>query len=376
MESYFAWLAAQGFVLPDNPWDIWLPREARAGEIGATSQPSRIPAHLSDTQWFTDRGLEYLQGAAHKPWFLHLGYWRPHPPFIAPEGYHDRYNPAECPAPVRAASAEAEGQQHPLLRFYLENTKRASFFQNGKGLASEMSDEEVRQLRATYYGLMTEIDDQLGRVFAHLKETGQWDNTLIVLTSDHGEQLGDHHLLGKVGYFDQSFHIPMIVRDPSREADATRGTMVNHFTETIDTMPTLLEWLGRPIPRACDGRSLLPFVRQGGAPEDWRTEVHYEYDFRNVFYSQPESALNLPMDDCSLAVVQDEDYKYVHFAALPPLFFDLRKDPAQMVDQSGNPEYAAQMLTYARKMLDWRLRHADRTLTGYGASPEGLLSRE
>lgn len=375
MEAYFAWVASQGFDLPDNPWDIWLPQGAAGPGAGPTARSSRIPAALSDTRWFTERGLEYLHGVQHKPWFLHLGYWRPHPPFIAPQGYHDLYDPAQCPPPVRAASAAVEAQQHPLLRFYLDNIKSSSFFQGGQGLGSELDESQVRQMRATYYGLMTEIDDQLGRVFQYLKDTGQWENTLIVLTSDHGEQLGDHHLLGKIGYFDQSYHIPMIVRDPSREADGTRGSLVEHFTETIDTLPTLLEWMGQPVPRACDGRSLMPFVRECRAPDGWRTEVHYEYDFRNVYYSQPETALGLHMDDCSLAVVQDEQFKYVHFAALPPLFFDLRRDPAQLVNQANNAEYAPRMLAYAQKMLDWRLRHADRTLTGYAASPDGLGSR-
>lgn len=375
MEAYFAWLAAQGYALPENPWDIWLPQDMGPGEIGASRQASRVPAHLSDTVWFTDRGLDYLHGARRKPWFLHLGYWRPHPPFIAPAPYHEMYDPAQCPAPVRAASAQAEAQQHPLLRYYLENIQRSSFFQHGKGLGSQMDDAEVRQMRATYYGLMTEIDDQLGRVFAYLKETGQWDDTLIVLTSDHGEQLGDHHLLGKIGYFDQSYHIPMLIRDPSRAADGTRGTQVDHFTETIDTMPTLLDWLGQPTPRACDGRSLLPFVHAGAAPADWRTEVHYEYDFRDIFYSRPETALGLKMDECALAVVQDENWKYVHFAASAPLFFDLRRDPSQLDSVAGQPEYAAQQLVYAQKMLNWRLQHAERTLTGYAASPQGLRCR-
>ena len=375
MEAYFSWVASRGYPMPSNPWDIWLPQGAGADDIGASSQPSRIPAELSDTVWFTDRALDYLRGAEHKPWFLHLGYYRPHPPFAAPAPYHGMYNPADCPPPVRAASAEAEGAQHPLLKFYVDNIQRKNFFQNGRGLGSAMSEAEVRQMRATYYGLMTEIDDQLGRVFAYLKTTGQWDDTLIILTSDHGEQLGDHHLLGKIGYFDESFHIPMVVRDPSPSADATRGRLVQQFTETVDTLPTVLDWLGQRPPRACDGRTLLPFVHDAGAPADWRTEVHYEYDYRNVFYSQPETALGLPMDQCSLAVVQDESYKYVHFPALPPLFFDLREDPQQLRNVAEQPSYAPRVLRYAQKMLDWRLAHAERTLTGYAATPDGLLSR-
>ena len=375
MEAYFAWVASQGYTLPDNPWDIWLPQGAGADDIGATCRPSRIPAALSDTRWFTDRGLDYLRGAQHKPWLLHLGYYRPHPPFSAPAPWHERFDPAACPPPVRASSAQADAAQHPLLRYYVENVPRSSFFQNGRGLGSEMSEAEVLRMRATYYGLMAEVDGQIGRVVAHLKETGQWDDTLVIFTSDHGEQLGDHHLLGKIGYFDQSYHIPMIVRDPDASANATRGTVVQAFTETIDTMPTVLDWLGRQAPRACDGRSLLPFLRDGGTPDGWRTEVHYEYDFRDLFYSKPESALGLDMDACSLAVVQDERYKYVHFAALPPLFFDLRADPGQFRDLSADAEHAGTMLRYARKMLDWRLVHADRTLTGYAASPQGLVVR-
>ena len=70
-------------------------------------------------------------------------------------------------------------------------------------------------MRTAYYGMISEVDDHLGRVIGHLKETGQYDNTLIVFTCDHGEQLGDHHLLGKIGYFDESFQIPLVIRDPS-----------------------------------------------------------------------------------------------------------------------------------------------------------------
>ncbi|WP_372824935.1 phosphoric/sulfuric ester hydrolase PehA [Polaromonas sp.] len=376
MEAYFSWVASEGFAMPDNPWDIWLPKGLDAGDVGATGKPSQIPAELSDTVWFTDRGLDYMRGAENKPWFLHLGYYRPHPPFSAPAPYHDMYDPALCPPPVRAATVENEFDQHPLLRFYVENIQRKNFFQNGEGLASQMSEVEVRQMRATYYGLMTEIDDQLGRVFDYLKQSGQWDNTLIVLTSDHGEQLGDHHLLGKIGYFDESYHIPMVVRDPNVAANGSRGTLVQNFSETVDTMPTVLEWLGQPIPRSCDGSSLLPFLHEGAAPSDWRTEVHYEFDFRNVFYSKPEASLGLEMDECALAVIQDEDFKYVHFAALPPLFFDLEKDPEQMKNQAANPAYAELMLKYTQKMLSWRMLNADRTLTGYAASPDGLLSRQ
>lgn len=371
-DAYFGWVEGQGFELPKNRDDVWRPQGASDG--GATAKPAVIPKELSDTAWFTERGLSYLRGRSGKPWFLHLGYYRPHPPFIASEPYNSMYRPEDMPKVVRAASPEEEGKQNALLAYYVNNIKQASFFQDGVGLGAEMTEEQVAQMRATYCGLMSEIDDHLGRVFDYLKQTGQWDDTLIVFTCDHGEQSGDHHLLGKIGYFDESYRIPLVIRDPGAEANGARGTIVEKFTETIDTMPTILEWLGLPVPRQCDGRSLLPFCA-GQTPSDWRTEVHYEFDFRDLHYSQPESSLGVAMDQCALAVVQDENYKYVHFAALPPLFFDLKADPGQFVNRATDPAYATRMGAYAAKMLNWRLGFAERSLTGYRATPNGLEVR-
>lgn len=372
MDGYFGWVAHQGFPLPAKREDIWLP-EGEDCVPGATGRPARIPRELSDSSFFTERALSYLKGRNGKPFFLHLGYYRPHPPFVAPAPYHALYRPEDMPAPVRAASPEIEAEQHPLLEFYVDSIKRGSFFHGAEGSGATLDEAEIRQMRATYCGLISEVDDCLGAVFAYLDTTGQWDDTLVIFTSDHGEQLGDHHLLGKIGYHDESFRIPLVIKDP--EAPGRRGTIETAFTESVDVMPTVLDWLGGNVPRACDGRSLVPLVH-GRLPADWRTELHYEYDFRDVHYSQPENALGLSMNDASLCVVQDERYKYVHFAALPPLFFDLADDPNQFVNLADRPAYAPLVRDYAQKALSWRLRHADRTLTHYRATPQGLERRD
>lgn len=368
---YFNWLRGKGFDVPKKPANVWLPKH---GGPGPTSAPSHIPCELSDTAWATDRAFHYLRHPDRSPWFLHLGYYRPHPPFIAPEPYNTYYDPADMPEPVRAPTAEQEGAQHPLLDRYIGRLRQAEFFQGGEGLSSEMSVDDVKVMRAAYYGLISEVDEHVGRVVNFLKETGQYENTLIVFTCDHGEMLGDHHMLGKMGFFDESFHIPMIVRDPSPNADSTRGTIVDKFTETIDTMPTILEWLGAEVPRACDGKSLIPFLH-GETPENWRTEVHFEYDFRTHYRAADRRVMDLHVDQCSLAVIRDEKYKYVHFDALPALFYDLTDDPHQFQNRANDPAYAAKVLEYAQKMLSWRLRFADRTLTAYTSTPKGLVDR-
>ncbi len=364
---YYDWLRQHGVDVPADPDDIWLPADSSA------TSSSRIAAEYSDTSYATEHGLAYMRGMESKPWALHLGYYRPHPPFIAPAPYNTAYDPADVPAPIRADNAAMEGEQHPMLNHYLGFIKQRKFFQDGTGLGREMDEDVVRNMRAAYYGLIAEVDEHLGRVIAYLKQSGQYDNTLIVFTSDHGEQLGDHHLLGKLGYFDESFHIPMVVRDPRAEADGTRGEVVEAFTEAVDVMPTILDGLGKDAPRECAGASLMPFVA-GETPADWRQEVHWEYDFR-PYYADAGTPppYGLSIDQCALSVIRDKKYKYVHFDALPPLFFDLEADPHQFENHAADPGYTGRVLDYAQKMLSWRMRHAERTLTGYSASPDGLV---
>lgn len=239
-----------------------------------------------------------------------------------------------------------------------------------------MPELELRQMRACYYGMMNEVDDAIGRIVAHLKASGEYDDTLIVFTCDHGEMAGDHYTWGKELYFDPSFHIPLIVRDPRPAGDAGRGRQVDAFTESVDLMPTLLDWLGLEAPAQCDGRSLLPILR-GETPTHWRTEAHMELDFRSGPYSglDAEAALGLMPDECQLAILRGERWKYVFFAALPPLLFDLQDDPGEMHDLAGDPADRDVLLEMAHRMLSWRLVHQDHVLTNLHNGPRGVENR-
>ena len=110
---------------------------------------------------------------------------------------------------------------------------------------------------------------------------------------------------------------------PDRQADGTRGRTVDAWTEHVDVTPTICEWLGIDVPLQCDGRPLQPFLHEGVAPADWRTAAHWEWDFRNPQLHIAEDILGVTMEQCCLAVLRDDDWKYVHFAAGDPLLFDL-----------------------------------------------------
>ena len=119
-------------------------------------------------------------------------------------------------------------------------------------------------MRATYYGAQREVDDGLAPLFEYLDSRAGWPTRpWSSLTSDHGEMGGDHWLLEKLGYWDESYHVPLIVVDPRREADGGRGTVVDAVTESVDVLPTICEFIGAEVP--LPGRRLVPGSRSCAA---------------------------------------------------------------------------------------------------------------
>lgn len=377
MAAWVADLAAKGYDVAGGRDDAFKPKMPfdRPADRGFRFIPPVFTAEHSETAFLTDSFLQWVSVRRDEPWFAHFVFYRPHPPLIAPEPYNAAVHPKDVVFPTRAPTLTEEKKQHPLLAYELDRLSRPGVYDEHSPLDPVAADDlEIRQMRAAYYGLVAEVDHHLGRIIDHLKATGEYERTLIVVTSDHAEMLGQHHAWGKEIYFDQAFHLPLVIRDPRRESDATRGTTVDAFTEAVDIMPTILDCIGLEKPRSCDGRSLVPLL-QGEVPSDWREEVFFEHDFRTVETQRAEMALGISSDECSYAAIRDASYKYVHFAALPPLLFDLAEDPDEMRNLADRPEMAATVLLYAQKMLNWRLRHADRTLTNMQLTKDGVFSR-
>ena len=354
------WLATKGYTLPD---DHGMTYGMRAGTPTSADvpRPSIFDAMHTDTYFLVDRAIEHIERALSHPdspgFCVHLSLRAPHPPWVAAAPYHDRYPAATLPATVRAPNVEHESALHPWLGHHLSERRNRSHDDNRRH----------RLLQASYYGLMAEVDDNLGRLFARLAALGIWDSTLVVFTSDHGEQMGDHWMYGKAGFFDQSYHVPFVVRVPG----AAPGQRIAEFTEHVDLMPTLLDWLGIEQPRQCDGRSLLPFA-MGRLPTQWRDAAHWEFDFRDA---GAERALGLHMEQCTLNVLRDAAAKYVHFAALPPLLFDYRNDPHELVDVAESTAHQRMRADYAHRLLSWRMQHTDKTLSHIRVRREGMEVR-
>jgi arylsulfatase A-like enzyme len=359
-QPWLDFLRSHGYELGDHPEAAFDPdRSYDADGHGSTWAPTMFPAEHSISAFLTDALLDHLRGAD-EGWFVHASYLRPHPPWRATREYHERYDPSDMLEPRRLATAHDEAARHPFLAGALS----LDF------VRAPQDELEQRQQAATYYALMNEVDDQIGRVLDWLESTGAIDDTLVLLTCDHGEQLGDHWLTQKLGWFDESYRIPLIIRDPRAKADGSRGTTVDAFTENVDVMPTLLDWLGLdPLPLQCDGCSLLPFVH-GGPPKDWRDEVRWEFDFR-IPQLRPHP-LGMRMDQAILAVVRTADRKYVHFPTLSNVLEDLVEDPDELRDVSADPSYRDDLVAMKDRMLNWRIEYAERTLGGMMLTSDGV----
>lgn len=380
MAPWLAHLKAKNYPI-ESRQDIYRPRPgfAKPADRGHRFVPTIFAAEDSETAFMADAILKWLSVRRHENWFLHGVFLRPHPPVICPEPYNALYDPAAIPLPHRRASPEAEAKQHPLLAHWIAALERGrSYDEHNPNNLVRMPDLEWRQMRACYFGMISQVDDAIGRLIAHLKASGEYDETLIVFTCDHGEMGGDHYVWGKELYFDQSFHIPLIIRDPRREADRSRGAVIDRFTESVDLMPTLLDWLGVEAPANGDGRSLLPLL-EGVMPADWREGAMMELDFRNSPNTagiDMEGAYGLLPDECQLAIWREARWKYVHCAKLPPLLFDLDSDPWEMNDLAGDPAYRDIRLAMAEKLLGKRMIHAERTLSNLHLGPEGVENRQ
>jgi arylsulfatase A-like enzyme len=286
-----------------------------------------------------------MEQAGDQPWCLHLSYIKPHWPYIVPPPYHDMYGPEDVVPPVRA-EAEKENA-HPLLAAYHQ-----------KRFSKAFSRDEVRErVIPAYMGLITQIDDQIGRLLAWLEETGRDTETMIVFTSDHGDYLGDHWLGEKELFHDCSARIPLIVVDPDPASDATRGAVDTRLVEAIDLAPTFVEWMGGTVRgEVLEGRSLLPLLH--GLDVPWREVCFSEYDYS---WRKARRDLEVPIAESRLVMAFDGRWKLIHCEGMPPLLFDLETDPDELVDRGRDPDCAGEVERLRGAILSWALRHHRRT---------------
>lgn len=311
-----------------------------------SSQPANIADEDSETPYLTRRGMEFIE-QAQTPWLCHLSYIKPHWPYVVPAPYHDMYGRQHLLRPVR--SQQEFENAHPVLKAFMTNK-----------LSEAFSRDEVRDaVIPAYMGLIKQADDQMGKLFAWLEETGRMDDTMIVVTSDHGDFLGDHWMGEKMFFHDASIKVPLIIYDPSPQADATRGTVCDELVECIDLLPTFIETAGEQVPdHIVEGRSLQPFLR-GETETIGRDYAICEYDYSGTPLAEN---LGLSVREAVMFMVATKRWKLVHCeGGFRPILFDLENDPQELVDLGDRTDHQEVIEELYQMLFAWARRPSQRT---------------
>jgi len=260
---YNEFLKSKGYE-SENPWADYANagvdedgNKASGWMFKNADKPANILEPDSETPWLTQKTVEFIE-QAEGSWCAHVSYIKPHWPYIVPAPYHNMYNAEHVPA-ARRSEIEKDNA-HPVFDAYM-----------GNKIAQAFQLEEVRQkVIPAYMGLIKQCDDQLGVLLDYLESTGKMDDTMIVLTSDHGDYLGDHWLGEKDLFHEQSVKIPLIIYDPRESADDSRGTCCDALVESIDLAATFVDAAGGKGPdHIIEGKSLMPFLRRETAVCLW-----------------------------------------------------------------------------------------------------------
>ncbi len=303
------------FEIPLSHYDptAKYPRDARVVKKGKHS-----------SELFADAAVDFLKQSDRKsPFFAFVSFTAPHDPRQTPQKYREMYDAEKLPLPAN---------------FLPEHT-----FDNGElkirdeQLAAwPRTPQEVRGHIRDYYAMITHLDEQIGRVLDALRKTGQYDNTIIVFTSDNGLALGSHGLMGKQNLYEHSIRVPLVICGPGVAADKKTDAM----TYLYDLFPTLCEMTGLSIPETVQGQSLKPVL--DGDCEIARTRMVFAYkNFQRAY--------------------RNRRWKTIYYnvgGQMRTQLFDLKNDPDEKKDLAALPKY--------QNVLEKMNRQAQQTMKKYG----------
>lgn len=287
---------------------------------------------VHSSELLTESALRFLRGRrGDRPFFLSLTYLAPHDPRTMPERFARMYDPAALTLPPNCLP------RHPF-DYGIETIRDECL------AGRPRTEAEIRRHLADYYGMISHLDEQLGRILALLREQGAYDDTLIVFTGDNGLALGSHGLMGKQSCYEHSVRVPLLLAGPGVPAGRTSGA----YVYLLDLLPTLCELLGLPVPESAEGRSFAPAFSDP------------DFAGRDTLYFAYGGLVR---------AVKDRRFKRIDYCGQTrrTQLFDLQNDPFERFDLAGDPARAPQLEALGRLLREYRAAWED---TGHPQSAE------
>lgn len=254
-----------------------------------------------------DATIEFIKRQGSQPWVAYAGFHMPHPPYVAFEQHFNYYlNRVDMPNVPPGYLEELHFVYQQMRHF--------------KNIATPIPEERIRRARVAYFGMITELDESIGRLWSALETSGQLENTIFIYTSDHGDALGEHGLWLKNNLFDGAARVPLVVAGAGVPAGLVVDTTIGH----ADLVRTMLEWGEAALHPKLRGHSLQPLLRGGQSDHPgWAyAESHSEGNCTGSF------------------MIRKGDWKYIHFTWFDGLLFNLAEDPGEFVNRIADPAAA------------------------------------
>ena len=321
---------------------------ALAKQIEPGQNPFRaaIADEFSDTTWVGARTRHALKrlAASDKPFFLFSSFWKPHSPHEVCVPFDRMYDDVRIPLPRRQTLDDVRQLPVPLQKLILRGTP-----------SYDMDREQLEWIYRSYYGAISHVDREIGLILDTLKEVGGEKNTIVVFTSDHGDQLLEHGLMGKNCFFESSVRVPLIVRLPDRIKPAHYHDLV----EAVDLLPTLFELAGLPEPYESQGRSLVPLVGNTERSYVPREAVFCENVIPEVitggrldfFFEKGEGIKGVRHPDAKM--VRTSRWKFNYYPEGYAELYDLDNDPHETRNLHGQAQFREIERQMKDRLLHW-----------------------
>jgi len=325
-----------------------LPYRSLAKNVPNGENPFRaaIADEFSDTTWVGDRTCRHLERLAEsdQPFFLFSSFWKPHSPFETCEPFDGLYNDVTIPLPPPTSLTDVKRLPVPLQKLILRGRP-----------VYDMDRTRLQWIYRSYYGAISQVDREIGRILDTLEKTGQAENTIVVFSSDHGDQLLEHGLMGKNCFFDPSVRVPLMLRWPGR----INPGQYDELVEAIDVLPTLFELAGLPEPYENQGRSLVPLISDGGRGYQRREAVYCENVIPEVIttgsldfmFEKRRGIKGVRHPDAKM--VRTRRWKFNYYPEGYAELYDLQSDPHERRNLHGEPEYEEVEDRLRDRLLRW-----------------------
>lgn len=328
---------------------------ALAKNIPPGKNPFRqaIDDKYTETTWVGERTRHYIRslGESEKPFFIFSSFWKPHSPFEVPVPFDSLYDDVTIPLPNLQTLDDIKRLPLPLRLLILRGRP-----------VYDLDRERLQWMYRSYYGAISQIDREVGLMMQALQDAGLAENTIVVFSSDHRDQLLEHGLMGKNCFYDASVRVPLTFHFPKR----IKPGQFDHLVESIDVLPTLFELAGLSEPYENQGRSLAPLIADTGKAYTPRDAVFCENVIPEVItggrldfeFQKRVGIKGIRHPDAKM--VRTRRWKFNYYPEGYAELYDLQNDPHEMKNLADDPTHREVIFEMKDRLLHW-LTTADET---------------